>query len=46
MEDLARLLDSTRLNVSDILNKWQKEGLIEMHRKEFVFLDLERLASA
>lgn len=46
MEDLARLLDNTRLNVSDILNKWQKEGLIEMHRKEFVFLDLERLANA
>lgn len=43
MEDLARLLDDTRLNVSNVLNKWQEEGLIEMRRKEFVFHDVERL---
>lgn len=43
MEDLALLLDDTRLNVSNVLNKWQEEGIIEMHRKEFVFLDVERL---
>ena len=43
MEDLALLLDDPRLNVSNVLNKWQEEGIIEMHRKEFVFLDVERL---
>lgn len=43
MEDLAKLLDDTRLNVSNVLNKWQEEGLIEMHRKEFIFHDIERL---
>jgi CRP-like cAMP-binding protein len=43
MEDLAQLLDDTRLNVSNVLNKWQEEGLIEMRRKEFVFLDVENL---
>ena len=43
MDDLALLLDDTRLNVSYVLNKWQEEGLIEMHRKEFVFLDVKSL---
>lgn len=43
MEDLARLLDDTRLNVSGVLNKWEEEGLIEMRRKEFVFLDVNAL---
>ena len=45
MDDLAQLLDDTRLNVSTILNRWQSEGLIEMRRKEYVFLDLERLGA-
>lgn len=44
MEDLANLLDDTRLNISNVLNKWQNQGLIEMRRKEFVFHDLERLS--
>ena len=43
MEDLAALLDETRLNVSRILNKWCGEGLIEMHRKEFVIHDMSAL---
>lgn len=43
MEDLANLLDDTRLNVSNVLNKWQEEGLIEMRRKEFVFNDIASL---
>lgn len=37
MDDLATLLDDTRLNISRVLNKWQQSGIIEMHRKEFVF---------
>jgi len=43
MEDLAHLLDDTRLNISQILNKWQKEGLIEMRRKESVFHEIDYL---
>ena len=43
MEDFARLLDDTRLNVSRVFNKWQSEGLIEMKRKEFVFYKIEDL---
>lgn len=43
MDDLAQLLDDTRLNISNTLNQWQNEGLIEMRRKEYVILDLERL---
>ncbi len=39
MEDLAQLLDTTRLNVSAVLNKWRAEGLIEMRRKEFIIHD-------
>ena len=45
MDDLAALLDDTRLNVSNVLNKWQHEGHIEMRRKEYVIPDLARLKS-
>lgn len=45
MEDLANLLDDTRLNVSNVLNKWRKEGLVAMCRKEYVFYDMENLLS-
>lgn len=45
MEDLARLLDDTRLNISNILNSWQAQGLIEMRRKEFLFHDVMALSS-
>ena len=43
MEDLAGLLDETRLNVSRVLNRWHEEGLIEMRRKEFVIHDMAAL---
>ena len=43
MEDLANLLDDTRLNVSSILNAWQDQGLIEIRRKAFVIHDLAEL---
>lgn len=43
MDKLAQLLDDTRLNISDILNRWQSEGLIEMKRKEYIITDLGRL---
>ena len=34
MDDLADILDVTRINVSTALNKLQKSGLIELRRKE------------
>ena len=43
MEDLAGIRDDTRLNVSRVLNKWSREGRVEMHRKEFIFREVERL---
>lgn len=43
MEELARLLDCTRLSVSHILNKWKEESLITMRRKEFVVHDMAKL---
>ena len=43
MEELAQLLDCTRLSISNILNKWKEEGYIAMRRKEFVIHDMARL---
>ena len=43
MEDLAGLLDDTRLNVSKVLNKWEKSGIIEIRRKEYLFRTVESL---
>ena len=34
MEDLADILDETRINVSSALNLLQKKGLVELRRKE------------
>ena len=43
MEDLARLMDATRLNVSAVLNKWHSEELIILRRKAFAIPDIEAL---
>ena len=43
MEDLASLMDDTRLNISRVLNKWQAEELVTLRRKEFVIHDLRKL---
>ena len=34
MTDLAHFINTTRLNVSKILNKWKKTGLVELSRQE------------
>ena len=34
MTDLAHFINTTRLNVSKILNKWEKTGLVELSRQE------------
>ncbi len=43
MEDLAELIDETRINVSRTLNDLQEKGLIELSRKEIHIPALEKL---
>lgn len=43
MEDLARIVNDTRLNVSKVLNALQDNDLIELHRGEIVVHRLEDL---
>ena len=43
MLDLAVLLDETRLNVSQLLNAWEKQGLLTLTRQTIEILELERL---
>jgi CRP-like cAMP-binding protein len=42
MENLAVLMDTTRLNVSRELNLMEKEGLIVLRRKEIIINALEK----
>lgn len=44
MEELATLIDETRINVSRVLNEWQKQGLLQLKRKEIYIPALECLA--
>ena len=43
MDDLARIINETRLAVSKTLNKMQEDGWIELHRGEIVVPQLELL---
>ena len=43
MEDLAQLIDDTRINVSKILNDWQNKKLIKLSRKKIIINDLKAL---
>ena len=43
MEDLADILNETRIKVSKALNSMQDKGLVELHRKEIVVKALENL---
>lgn len=43
MEDLARYVDDTRLNVSGALNEMQDKKLVELNRKEIFIPDAKRL---
>lgn len=45
MDDLARLIDDTRINVSKVLNDLQEKGLVELSRKEIFIPALEKLAA-
>lgn len=44
MDDLARCLDDTRLNVSKALNSLQEQNLLSLHRKEIQIPNAEALA--
>lgn len=43
MEDLAELIDDTRINVSKVLNDLQQQELIELSRKKIIIPDLDRI---
>jgi len=43
MEDLAEILDDTRLNVSRVLNDLQNQGLIELRRKVIYIPEISKL---
>lgn len=43
MEDLARYIDDTRLNVSKTLNDLQEKGLVQLNRKEIFIPDCAKL---
>lgn len=45
MEDLAELIDDTRINVSRVLNELQQQQLIELSRKKIIIPDLNRLVA-
>ena len=43
MKELARYIDETRLQVSQILNRWDKEGSIRLGRGHFTIFDIQTL---
>lgn len=43
MEDLAEILDDTRLNVSRVLNDLQSQGLLELRRKVIYIPEISKL---
>lgn len=45
MDDLAHLIDDTRINVSKVLNDLQEKGLVELSRKEIFIPALEKLVA-
>ena len=43
MEELAQVVNDTRMGVSRALNSMQKKGLLELHRGEMIIPDTEKL---
>lgn len=43
MEELARIINTSRINVSKILNEMQEDGLLELHRGKIVIPQVEKL---
>lgn len=46
MEDLARIVNETRINVSRMLNDMHQQGLIQLKRKEIYIPALEKLTES
>lgn len=46
MEDLASMIDETRINVSKVLNEMQEKRLVQLRRKEIYIPSLEKLIEA
>lgn len=46
MEDLAKLINETRINVSRMLNELQKQGLVQLRRKAIYIPDMEKLSES
>ena len=45
MEDLASLIDDTRINVSRALNELQEKGVLVLSRKKIIINDFAQLIS-
>ena len=43
MEDLASLIDETRINLSRLLNHLQSQGLVRLRRKEIHIPQFEKM---
>jgi CRP-like cAMP-binding protein len=43
MTRLAQYLNETRMNISKALNAFEEKGLIELHRKEIIIPEIEKL---
>ena len=43
MKDLARYIDETRLTISHLLNKWEREGSIHLGRGHFIIHNIQTL---
>lgn len=43
MEELARIINTSRINVSKILNEMQEDGLLELYRGKIVIPQVEKL---
>ena len=46
MEDLAVLLNDTRINISTALNEMQAQGLLQLNRKRICIHDLGALVES
>lgn len=46
MGEISSRIDETRINVSKMLNDWQKQGLLQLKRKEIYIPQLEKLCKA
>ena len=46
MEDLANLINETRINLSRLLNELQNKGLVQLRRKEIYIPEFEKLKTA